>query len=65
MGETHQLINIGKLNQLYYVKSFKNATEMFFKCDICYTGADTPNITLTTFEEYHRRQFIITEYYCF
>ena len=29
-----------------------------------YTGADTQNIILTTFEEYHPRQLTIVEHYC-
>jgi hypothetical protein len=47
------------------MQKIQKTTEMSVKYDICYKVADTPNITLTTFEEYHRLQYTIAEYYCF
>jgi hypothetical protein len=61
---THQLINISKINQSQYKKYSEKATEISFKYVICYTGADTQNILLTSFEEYHPRQFSMVDYYC-
>jgi hypothetical protein len=64
MRETHQLINISKINQSQYEKYSGKVTEIYLKYNICYTGADTQNIILTSFEEYHPRQFTIVDYYC-